>query len=112
MPKRGKSYQLVLLAGDDGHIHIVGGRAQLFKLLAGKDIDGDKMDLGVTVLASLGGRHVDDLARAALDHHEAVLPQGRALHGEGGGGASVGGLEGVFMLFRRQEISGVHCIKV
>ena len=27
-------------------------------------IDSDKMDLGVTVLASLGGGHVDDLARA------------------------------------------------
>jgi len=27
-------------------------------------IDGDKVDLGVTVLARLGGGHVDDLARA------------------------------------------------
>lgn len=31
-------------------------------------IDGHKMDLGVTVLAGLGGGHVDDLARAVLDH--------------------------------------------
>jgi hypothetical protein len=51
------------------------------------------------VLASLGGGHVDDLAGAVLDHDEAVLPQGRALHGEGGRGASVGGLESVLMLF-------------
>jgi hypothetical protein len=29
-------------------------------------IDTDKIDFGVPVLASLGGRHVDDLARAAL----------------------------------------------
>lgn len=62
----------------------MGGGAQLLKLLAGEDIDGDEMDLGVTVLASLGGRHVDDLARAALDHDVPALPQSRALHGEGG----------------------------
>ena len=68
-------------------------------------IDGDQVDLGVTVLAGLGGRHVDDLARAAwggewvcvvvtrrtrtesetltLDDDVAVLAKGRALHGEG-----------------------------
>ena len=35
-------------------------------LTSGKTyIDGDEIDLGVTVLASLGGRHVDDLARTA-----------------------------------------------
>jgi len=28
-------------------------------------IDGNKVDLGVTVLASLGGGHVDDLAGTA-----------------------------------------------
>jgi hypothetical protein len=27
-------------------------------------IDGDEIDFGVTVLASLGGGHVNDLARA------------------------------------------------
>jgi hypothetical protein len=76
----------------------VGGRAKLFKLLTGEDIDGNKRDLCVTMLASLGGRHIDDLAGTVLDHDEAVLPQGRALHGEGGRGAGIGGLEGVLML--------------
>jgi hypothetical protein len=76
----------------------VGGRAKFFKLLAGEDIDGNKVDLCVTVLASLGGRHIDDLAGAVLDHNEAVLPQGRTLHGESGRGAGIGGLEGVLML--------------
>lgn len=76
----------------------MGGRAKLFKLLTGEDIDGNKMDLCVTMLASLGGRHIDDLAGTVLDHDEAVLPQGRALHGEGGRGAGIGGLEGVLML--------------
>jgi len=90
--------QLVFLAGNVGDIHVVGGGAEFFKLLAGEDVDGDKMDLGVAVLTSLGGRHVDDLAGTVLDHNEAVLPQGGALHGEGGRGAGIGGLEGVFML--------------
>lgn len=56
------------------------------------------MDLGVTVLASLRGGHVDDLARAVLDHNETVLSQGRALHWVSGRGAGIGGLEGVLML--------------
>ena len=47
------------------------------------------MDLGVTVLASLGSRHVDDLARTTLDDDVAVLSEGRALHGEGIGGTSI-----------------------
>ena len=76
----------------------MGGRAKFFKLLAGKDIDSDKVDLSVAVFASLRGRHVDDLAGAVLDHNEAVLPQGRTLHGESGRGAGIGGLEGVLML--------------
>ena len=83
----------------------MGGGAEFFELLAGEDVDGNKMDLGVAVLAGLGGGHVDNLAGAVLDHDEAVLPQGRALHGEGGRGASIGGIEGVLMLFRDIEVS-------
>lgn len=74
------------------------GRAEIFQFLAGEDVDGNQVDLGVTVLASLGGRHFDDFARAVLDDDEAVLPQGRALHGKGGRGTGVGALEGVLML--------------
>jgi hypothetical protein len=51
----------------------VGGWAKFFKLLASEDINGNKVDLGVTVLASLGGGHVDNLAGAVLDHNETVL---------------------------------------
>lgn len=83
----------------------MGGGAEFFELLAGEDVDGNKMDLGVAVLAGLGGGHVDNLAGAVLDHDEAVLPQGRALHGEGGRGASIGGVEGVLMLFRKVSVS-------
>jgi len=50
------------------------------------------------VLASLGGRHLDDLAGAVLNDDETVLPQSRALHRVRGRGTSIGALEGVLML--------------
>jgi len=56
------------------------------------------MDLGVAVLAGLGGGHVDDLAGTVLDADEAVLAEGRALHRVRGRGAGIGALEGVLML--------------
>ena len=72
---------------------------QIFQLLAGKDINGDEMHFGVSMLASLGGAHFHNLARAAFDHDVSIFAQGGALHGIGGGGAGVGGFECVFMLF-------------
>lgn len=93
-----KTYELVLLAGDIWDIHVVGGRAEIFELLTGEDIDGDKMDFGVTVLTSLRGTHLDNLAGPALNDNKAVLPQGRALHWISGRGASIGALKGVLML--------------
>ena len=94
----GSPYELVLLAGDVGNVHVVGGRGQLLELLAGEDVDGDQVDLGVTVLAGLGGGHVDDLARAVLDDDVAVLPQGGTLGGVGGRRTRIGGVEGHLML--------------
>lgn len=78
----------------------MGGRAKIFELLAGKDVDGDKMDLGVSVLSGLRGTHFDNLAGAILDADEAVLAERRALHRVGGGSASIGALESVLMLCR------------
>jgi hypothetical protein len=92
------THELVLLAADVGDVHVVGGGAEILELLVGEDVDGDQMDLGVTVLSGLGGGHFDDLARAVLDDDETALPQGRALHGVGGGGTGIGALEGVLML--------------
>ena len=57
------------------------------------------MNLCVTMLSRLRGGHVDDLARAVLDHHEPVLAQGRTLHGIGGGSTSIGAVESVLMLY-------------
>ena len=76
----------------------MGGGREIFILLASEDVESDKMDLGVTVLAGLGGGHVDNLAGAALDDNEAVLAQRRALHGVGQRGAGIGGLEGDIVL--------------
>ncbi len=76
----------------------MGGRAEILQLLVGEDVDGDQMDLGVTVLSGLGGGHFDDLAGAVLDADETVLPQGRTLHGVGKRGTRIGAIEGVLML--------------
>lgn len=94
----GTTHQLVLLAGDVGDIHVVGGGRQILQLLAGEDVNGDHVHLGVTVLARLGGGHVDDLAGTALDHNVTVLAQSRALHGVGGGRTGIRRLEGNIML--------------
>ncbi len=92
------SYKLVFLASDIWNIHVVGGRAEILKFLTSEYIDGNKMDLGVTVLAGLWGTHLDDFAGATFDDNEAVLSQGGALHRIGGRGASIGALESVLML--------------
>jgi hypothetical protein len=82
----------------------VGGGAQFFELLGGEDVNGDQVDLGVTVLSGLRGGHFDDLAGTVLDDDEAVLPQGRALHGEGLRGTGIGALEGVLMLWAAMSV--------
>jgi len=89
--------KLVLTTSDVGNVHVVGRGGEIFVLLGREDVDGDQVDLGVTVLSSLGGGHVDNLARAPLDHDEAVLAQSRTLHGVGEGRAGVGGVEGNIM---------------
>jgi hypothetical protein len=89
---------LVFAANDVGDIHVVSRWGKIFQLFASEDVDGDQVDLGVAVLASLGGRHVDDLAWATFDNDVTVLSQGGTLHGEGGRGAGIGRLEGVLML--------------
>lgn len=100
-----RTHELVFTAGHVGDVHVVGGRAEIFKLLARENVDGNKMNLGVTVLSSLGGGHFNDLARTVLDDNKAVLPQSRALHGEGGGSASIGALEGMLlMLFDHRQL--------
>ena len=45
-------------------------------------IDGDEMDFGVTVFSGLGGRHVNDFARSALDDDVSVLPDDHRMEGD------------------------------
>ena len=92
------THKLHLAAGNVRNVHVVGGWAQFLELLAGEDVDGDKMNLGVTMLSSLGGGHVNDLAGTTLDHNVPVLAQGGALHRKGSGGTGIGAVEVVLML--------------
>ena len=92
------AHKLHFATGDIGNIHVVSGWAKFLQLLASEDIDGNKMHLGVTVLASLRGGHVHDLAGAVLDYNKAVLAKGRALHRKCSGCTSVGAVESVLML--------------
>jgi hypothetical protein len=55
---------------DNGDSGTVGRGNHIFILLAGEDIGGDKVALGVTVLSSLGDGDGKDLAGLTLDHHE------------------------------------------
>lgn len=71
----------------------MGGWANIFVFLAGEDVDADHVDLGVAVLAGLGGGHFDDLAGTPLQHDVTVFAQRRALHREGCGRTGVSGLE-------------------
>lgn len=101
--------ELVFVTADVGDIHVVGGGRDILELLAGEDVNGDQVNLGVTVLASLGGRHVDNLAGAALDHNMSVLAKSRALHRVGERRASTGGLEGVLFVLLVVVVSHGEC---
>lgn len=56
------------------------------------------MDLGVTMLTSLGSGHFNNLTRSTLDTDMTVLSQGRTLHGESKRGTGLSGLEGVIVV--------------
>ena len=117
----GSSYEVEFVSGDVRNVHVVGGWAQLLKLLAGEDINRDKMDLCVTVLASLGGAHLDNLTWSSFDDNmsvtylqlvwppsavlcdnqkknEPVLAESRTLHGESRRCPGRGLLKGVIVL--------------
>ena len=80
---------LVVIALDEWNHGVVGSWAQLLQLLAGEDINGHKVTLGVAVLSGLGGGNVNNLARAALDNNVTSLADLSCLEWVGGGGASI-----------------------
>jgi len=90
--------ELELGAMDVGYVHVMGRGRQIFELLVGEDVNANEVDLGVAVFTRLGRGHIDDLAGAALDNNEAILPQRRALYGVGKGSPRGGLLEGMLVL--------------
>lgn len=64
--------ELEFSASDVGDVHIVGGWAKLLHFLSGEDVDGDQVNLCVTVLPGFGGAHFDDLARALFNDDVSV----------------------------------------
>ena len=76
----------------------MGGGREIFQLLVGEDVKCSQVNLCMTVLPSLGGGHVNNLAGTALDDDKAVLSQGGTLHGVGEGSACVGRVEGMLLM--------------
>jgi hypothetical protein len=72
----------------------------LTTLPAGEDIGTNQVNLGVTMLTSLGGGHFNNLTRSTLDDDVAVLSQGRTLHGESERGTGISGFEGLLVIVR------------
>jgi len=86
--------QVVLDSGHVWYFHVMSGWRHILVLLAIENIDSGHVNLGVTVLASLRGRHIHDLARVALEHRVAVLSQSTALDWVGEGTSGTGSFEG------------------
>lgn len=68
-------------------------KCQINLLFAVENINSNQVDFGMTVLASLRGGHLNNLAGATFEHDETVLAQSRTLHGEGGRSPGIPGLE-------------------
>ena len=77
------SYELIFPASHIGNIHVMGRWAKIFKLLASEDVNGNQMDLSVTMLAGLRSAHFDNFAGTTFNDDETVLAERRALHRKG-----------------------------
>ena len=81
-------------------------------LLSSENVNSDQVDLGVTVLASLGSGHINDLAGTTLDDNVAVLAKSRALHRVGLGSTGIGRLKGIVIVrhfLLKRSILSVAC---
>lgn len=90
--------QLELGSLDVWNLHVVGRWRQVLQLLTSENVNGDQVNLGVTVLTGLRSGHVDNLTWSTLDDNVTVLSQSRTLHWEGQSGTGIGGLKGVLKL--------------
>ena len=59
--------KLIILAADVGHVHVMGRGTDILVLFVGEDVQSDHVDLGVAVLAGLGGGHFHDFAGTTLE---------------------------------------------
>jgi hypothetical protein len=73
-------------------------------LLSSEDINTNQVDLSVTVLTSLGSRHINNLTRSTLNNNMSVLSQGRTLHGVGLGGTGISAFKGVIVVLVRHAV--------
>jgi len=101
--------QAVFLPLNVRDVHVVCRWADIFQFFTRENVDGDEMDLGMSVLSSLGSRHIDDFAGAAFYDDMAVFAESRTLHGVGERGACAGPLEGlvVSLIVRHRCGSGL-----
>ena len=61
------------------HVHFILAKTQHRRQQTETHVGSDQVDLGVSVLAGLGGRHVNDLAGTALDQDVARLAESGTL---------------------------------
>jgi hypothetical protein len=61
-----KNNNLVFLALDHRHLHVVSGRADVLELLVGENVQSHHVHLGMAVLASLRGAHLNNLKQAPV----------------------------------------------
>merc|ERR1719273_2698454 len=82
--------ELIILTRNIGHIHVMGRWTNVLILSVSEDIQGDQVDLGVAVLAGLGGGHLHNLAGTTLDHDKSTFTESRTLHRISGGCSGIG----------------------
>ena len=58
--------KLIILAADVGHVHVMGRGTDILVLFVSEDVQSDHVDLGVAVLAGLGGGHFHNFAGTTL----------------------------------------------
>jgi hypothetical protein len=85
--------ELKLDSGNVRDLKIVRGGAAVLILLTREDVDTSDVGLGVTVLSSLGGGNINNLAWLVLNHNEPALSDRTSLHRVGVRRTGIGTLE-------------------
>lgn len=70
-----KTNQLIFISGNIWNIDFMGARNNFLIFFTRENIDANEMNLGMSVFAGVGCRHVDNFAGTVFHHHIAVLSQ-------------------------------------